>query len=131
MIYEVRVFDGKGNLKETITEFDLDAHKFNKKKFPEHECKAYGCTELTTKRNYCSKECQQRVTAKRAKNKRDEKNASRPKLFCFMCKQELVSPRTKYCGEFCETEGRRKKEQEAKERIDEILKQRKGELKNA
>ena len=49
-MYEVRIFDGKGNLVRTVQPV-FDAQPRNIRKFQAHECP--GCGEKTTKKKYC------------------------------------------------------------------------------
>ena len=127
---QIRVYDGQGNLKKVVEPvFDYDSMKSPRKKHPEHECDASGCTVLTTKKNYCSKKCQTEVMKKREKNKRAEKNASRPKVLCAVCDAELVPRRSVYCSDSCSVIGTKIKMKEASERNKKKLKRKRGKLK--
>ena len=129
---QIRVYDGKGNLKKVVEPvFDYSPMKSPRKKYPEHECHASGCNVLTTKKSYCSKKCQTEVTKKRERNKRAEKKALRPKVYCAVCDAELAPRRPVYCSDSCSDIGTKIKMKEASERNKKTIKKRKKEEKNA
>jgi len=92
------------------------------KKYKAHECKASGCNEVTTKRFYCSLECQQRVQRNKSKSRRAEEKALKPKKYCVLCNAELAPQRGVYCNDKCAEIGTNKKLQEGREIAKEKLK---------
>lgn len=109
MISEVRIYDGEGNLKETvIPELLFD----NMKKFQSHKCSNKGCKKKTTNRHYCSPACRVAVKMRKEKAKRVEKkrlDELKPKRTCANkgCKKLLDSSKKQYCEKKCAREATR------------------------
>ena len=126
MINEVRIFDGKGNLKATvIPELRFDSLK----KFQPHLCKNTGCGASTTNRHYCSKPCRLAVKMRKEKSKRAEKkrlDGLLPKRYCNNegCEVVLDSSKKKFCKKKCAREAgedaRNKKADEKKQELKNI-----------
>lgn len=128
MINEVRIFDGKGNLKATvIPELRFDSLK----KFQPHLCRNSDCGKTTTNHHYCSKECRVVLKMRKEKAKRAEKkrlDALLPKRYCNNagCEVVLDSSKKKFCKKKCAREAgvdsRHKKADETKRELKNIRK---------
>ena len=129
MIHEVRVFDGQGNLKEVITEFDCEPT--NIKKYQEHVCNNSQCQELTTRKNYCSTKCADFVGSEKVRKKREareEERRNRPQKYCVTCDSPLIGQQKKFCTAECGYENRKMIQNKLDEQIRINNKKKKGEI---
>lgn len=126
MINEVRIFDGEGNLKETvIPELFFD----NMKKFQSHSCRNSSCTNMTTNRHYCTQACRIELQKRQAEEKRiarKKMEALKPKRLCSNegCEVVLDSSKKKFCSRKCASDAgrdaRHKKADETKRELKNI-----------
>jgi len=101
LIPEIKVFDGQGNLKEIIQPvFD---YKFAPlRKYAPHECAYKKCQIITERKFFCSPACSEKVQEARKKTRREVRKVKRegePKRPCEVCKKPTA--RLKNCSTRC------------------------------
>tara|TARA_R110002020_G_scaffold50132_3_gene141992 strand:+ start:110 stop:547 length:438 start_codon:yes stop_codon:yes gene_type:complete len=126
MIYEVRIYDGKGKLKKTIEKPIFDCFAVVSKVRTTLKvcimCKTMKQFKSTQK--YCSKKCSQEYKsiqdkARRLTKKRDF--AAKPTIPCEICDKPLPRHKSKYCKKECAKKGRRLKDMSEQKRRKETL----------
>lgn len=114
MLGQVKVFDGKGNLKKIIQ--PVASYEVNPMcKAREHQCPRPGCGKLTKLKVYCSKDCstemkriKAQINKKKYADNRIAAKALKAGTACRVCGTIIASNRSVYCKQECRNEAGRR-----------------------
>ena len=99
MLGQVKVFDGKGNLKKIIQPVQ-DYETKTMRTVESHPCPI--CSTETTRPKFCSKDCAEKQKKIFNKKKSNASKAARPPAIerpCCICRKLTIRP--KYCSNDC------------------------------
>ena len=109
-MHEVRVYDGKGKLKEVLQPvFDYEGKsRGNTTNKPCQLCGKFA--KLMGNQKFCTDTCAADHKSKMAKARRDNRKKereARPVIPCEQCGEPVAPNRRKYCGKACDSKARK------------------------
>jgi hypothetical protein len=109
-VHQVKVYDGKGNLKEIIhPEFDCEGKTLGRTR--NRPCELCGkFAKLQGNQKFCTSTCAADHKSKMAKARRENRKKereARPIIPCEQCGEPVAPNRRKYCGKACDSKARK------------------------